>query len=219
MDLQSTVVGFGFGMLSTLIALRITEHLRSQQSLSEKVFVPLHEQLSRTRSRVEERLDLDEEPVWKQLQASGLTEKVPRRVRARMARFHEKVVPTYNNAYMSAFQQWTGIAQKWNGQFGVQTPSSYSMCQFNWWTFLMADECDESVIPRALGANEVVNIWSGMLTANRLSELRTSLDQFFRDRWSEVRDDPVFVYFRTVRRETLDEIEQALKHVVQHIKP
>jgi len=211
MDWLSSALTRILGFLTDLFRQTRAEERESQKALSREVYRPMHEELSRTSSRVERKLYCDNPEVWSNTQASGLAGKIDSSTRRKLQHLYDTALPKYQAAWMDASQEWEQAGTRWDSLYGSRLPEGYSRRDFDWWNFLLAEECSGTDI--VLGTVEGMKIHSAYLTAERLVS-GLSLEQFLRDRWNEATGSPRFATYRAARRETLREIKELMEHLV-----
>jgi len=211
MEWLTSVLTYILGFLTSVFLQKRSERRESEKALSREVYRPLHEELAQTSSRVERRLYCDNPAVWLKTEASGLAGKIDTSTRKKLQHLYGVTVPCYQAALMGASQEWEQLRKKWDSLYGSGLPEGYNRRDFDWWNFLLAEECSGTGI--VIGTVEGMKIYSAYLTAERLVS-GLSLEEFLRDRWNEATGSPRFATYRAARRETLREIKDVMEHLV-----
>jgi hypothetical protein len=183
----------------------------SEKALSREVYRPLHEELAETSLRVERRLYCNNLVAWPKIQASGLAGQIDTSTRRKLQHLYDTALPKCQAAWMDASQEWEQLGTRWDSLFGCRSPEGYNRRDFDWWNFLLGEECSGTGI--ILGTVEGMKIYNAYLTAERLVS-GLSLEEFLRDRWNEATGSPRFATYRAARRETLREIKEVMEHLV-----
>lgn len=223
MPLRSYTVGFAiaaFAWANFRVFQKLRERLReegreSEKALSREVYRPLHEELAETSSRVERRLYCNNQVAWPKIQASGLAGKIDSSTRKKLQHLYDTALPKCQAAWMEASQEWQQLGTRWDSLYGSSLPKGYNPRDFDWWNFLLGDECTGTGI--VLGTVERMRILATYLTAERLPS-GLSLEEFLRERWSEATGSPRFATYRAARRKTLREIKGVMEHLADKIR-
>ena len=197
----------------------IKKRSESNKALSEKVYSPVHEQLARALTTIEQREAFGEGSPWKLMAYSGLSGKLKRSTRKQLRSVYETLAD-YDRAWSAARERYQEILVRWDDQYGSGLLAGRTArfervhLRFDWWNFLAAEECVP--LPNPLQPNQVIPIRERYINAGTLKSI--SLRQFLQERWAEATDVSSIATYGTVRAKATKEIKRVMRHLEQKIQ-
>jgi hypothetical protein len=220
--LWSPLLAAGLVAGFTLLLKRRDENRGLRKNLSEKLYIPIREQLSDAQHPIRDyqrALSFNIEP-WKKACASGAVKNVRPRVKNHIRKLYEETLPRYDNAWKELNDELGRLGREWDSRFadikdyrslGIRAAvqdHEYNTVTIDWWRFLNADGPQTPI--DNLRDGDVLRMWDGFVTASRLQSLHQPAEQFLIKLWSEAALNPALRQYRACRQLALQEIPKAI---------
>jgi|GEM_PF-4622856 len=226
----SFVVGFltGFlpGFLSGFLLQRLQNRRQKALDLCERVFRPLHRQLSDARIEmgVNGKANSADPSFWLRLEADGFTEHIKSKLRQDLRDLFTVVFPAYDRSWTELNNRAIpAIRERWDNQFG--TPSGSALIRdVDWQRVALEDNYEMPSHPLGTAIDgqrphEVLRLWNSVVTRQQLDGMPGGLWEFLQTRQNELRELPETRSYlekraEAIRRCTISllEIKQKLIH-------
>jgi hypothetical protein len=154
--------------------------------------------------------------TWSQIKAGGLAKLIDDDLRQRLETFYAETLPRYETAWQSCYGRISEFRREWDGGFG--RPPSGNMLDINWFTFLVARECNPPRVELGTGdVLRVLRIFNYGISSNMFRDWMP-VEQFLTERWNEAAHDPAIVEYVESRDRAIRESKLLIKSLQVKIR-
>ncbi len=207
---------FALGLLSGLVLFWLAEKRRAEKALSERVYMPLHGELSRALEVIQARSGLEPLSVWPGIKATGLARKIDSATREKLNHMYGETLPGYGVAWSGAFHHVDQMRRRWDADYGVPPPRGSQVGVINWSRFLLSEALNLDTVNIMPGV--LLPLFARYISPKKLAKIGMTIEQFLQTRWEEAQDEPPVQEFQAKRKETLAEIEETLNRLAIKIR-
>jgi len=151
-------------------------------------------------------------------QGEGTAKLIDDELRKRIEIFYADTLPRHETAWQSCENRISEYRRQWDS-YG--SPPGGTMIDINWFTFLVARECNPPRVELGTGdvlrVLRVLRIFDYGISSDRFRDWMPA-EQFLTERWNEAAHDPAIVEYVEIRDRAIKESKLLIENLQEKIR-
>jgi hypothetical protein len=159
--------------------LRVRDERRVfRKRLTEELYLPARKQLAEALPTIQNRqraFPINVE-LWQKACAAGITRKLRRSLKQKLAALYERTLPSYDQSWQEVSKEIDRLTEEWDQRYGdiheYQTAAKQHIVEIKWWNFLTDDGPATPI--DGLRNGDVLRLRNAFMTPERFKLLNLS---------------------------------------------